>query len=126
METKWGDPKGSLWLRAAELRMNLTPAEKILWRHLSNERLGVKFIPQRPIGPYIVDFCCSDCNLIIELDGDSHAQDGAPEYDAQRTAYLEALGWTVIRYTNNDVERHLDAVLSDIFQHIDKRRKETP
>ncbi|MBU0692221.1 endonuclease domain-containing protein [bacterium] len=114
MHEKWGNPKGSLWQKAAKLRMNLTPAERILWGHLKEKQLGEEFIPQRPIGSYIVDFCCSEHNLIIELDGDSHAQDGVPEYDEQRTEYLESLGWRVIRFTNRDVTQNLEAVLNQI------------
>ena len=60
-----------------------------------------KFLRQKPIDNYIVDFYCSELCLVIEIDGDSHAE--AVEYDAARTKVLEALGLTVVRYTNDDV-----------------------
>ena len=118
MHEKWGSPQGSLWKRAAELRMNMTKAERILWSCLKLKQLGTKFIPQRPIGPFIVDFCCSECNLIIEVDGDSHGWDGGPEYDEDRSQFLKALGWNVVRYTNYDVLNGLNFVVDDITSHL--------
>jgi very-short-patch-repair endonuclease len=104
--------------------MNLTPAERILWRYLKNKQLGTKFIPQRPIGPFIVDFCCSEHNLIIELDGDSHNWDGEPEYDEQRSAFLEGLGWKILRYTNHEVRQNIEGVVTHIQMQIEGRDKE--
>jgi len=59
--------------RRRELRNNQTPAEKLLWKYISKEKIkGLKFIRQYSAGPYILDFYCSKIRLAIELDGDSH------------------------------------------------------
>lgn len=76
--------------QSRELRKTLTPAEKALWNKIRDHRLNDrKFRRQHPVGPYIVDFCCAELSLIIELDGDVHAFHEAG--DARRQAYfLEA------------------------------------
>jgi len=94
--------------RARQLRRAATPPEQILWSVLRGRRLGgLKFRRQDPIGPFVVDFCCRDQKLIVELDGMSH-EDKA-EYDRRRTQWLEQQGYRVIRVTNADVN-DLDAV----------------
>lgn len=93
----------------------MTPAERILWRRLRDQQVaGYKFRRQHAIGHYIVDFCCSSLKLIVEIDADSHA-DGMKQ-DAERTAFLERLGYRVIRFTNADVHRNLRAVLDAILE----------
>ncbi len=73
--------------RARELRQELTPAEKKLWQRLRNGQLnGAHFRKQRAVGIYIVDFFCAKSKLVIEVDGDSHADQ--IEYDAERTQWL--------------------------------------
>jgi very-short-patch-repair endonuclease len=99
--------------RAKELRREPTPAERKLWAYLRYDRLGgLRFRRQQPVGPFIVDFCCATRQLVIEIDGDSHAEQ--VEYDESRTAYLEEHGYTVIRFTNEDVQRRLDDVVAEI------------
>jgi very-short-patch-repair endonuclease len=99
--------------RAQELRKEQTPAERKLWAHLRYDRLGgLRFRRQQPVGPFIVDFCCAARRLVIEIDGDSHA--GQVEYDKARTAYLQERGYTVIRFTNEDVQRRFDDVMAEI------------
>jgi very-short-patch-repair endonuclease len=99
--------------RARELRRDQTPAKQQLWARLRSKQLyGLKFRRQHPIGQFIVDFCCVSCKLVIELDGDSHASQ--KEYDQGRTAWLESRGYRVIRFTNREVTRQLDAVLEAI------------
>jgi len=94
--------------RARQLRRAATPPEQILWSVLRGRRLGgLKFRRQDPIGPFVVDFCCRDQKLVVELDGMSH-EDKA-EYDRRRTQWLEQQGYRVIRVTNADVN-DLDAV----------------
>ena len=101
--------------RAEELRHPLTPAEAKLWQILRNRRLaGFKFRRQHPIGPFISDFYCAQAHLVIEIDGDSHAQQ--IEYDSSRTAWLEEQGYQVIRFTNLDIFNNLEQVLTKIVK----------
>jgi len=80
--------------RAKALRMQQTEAEKMLWRHLRNRQLeSCKFRRQHPIGKYIVDLVCIEKRLIIEIDGGQHMEQ--TEYDAVRSAFLEAQGYSV-------------------------------
>ena len=85
--------------RARQLRRDATPAERKLWRLLSRYRPA--FTRQLVVGPYIVDLACREAKLAIELDGSQHLDQ--QEYDGKRTAYLESIGWRVIRLWNSDV-----------------------
>ena len=71
---------------------------------------------QHVIAPYIVDFFCHEISLVIELDGSQHAMDDAVEYDAERTKFLEALGFKVVRYWNHDVLGNTEVVLDDLWR----------
>ena len=74
-----------------ELRQPQTPAEEKLWMHVRSRQLGgFKFRRQHPIGPFIVDFYCAACRLVVEIDGESHAEQ--VEYDLARTAWLNETG----------------------------------
>jgi very-short-patch-repair endonuclease len=98
---------------AKDLRRGQTPAERQLWACLRGKQLGgFRFRRQHPIGPFIVDFCVLSPRLVIEIDGDSHAEQ--VEYDESRTAYLEEHGYAVLRFTNEDVLRRLEGVLAEI------------
>ena len=103
---------------ARDLRGNPTPAEKKLWREvLSSNRLeGLKFLRQKPLGDYIVDFYCAEMMLAIELDGETHA-DRAAE-DAERTETLAKFGVQVVRYTNAEVIDNLDGVYEDLQRRV--------
>ena len=105
-----------LKLVASEMRKKQTPAEDHLWQSIKRKKLGAKFRRQTPIGPFIVDFYAPSANLIIEVDGKSHDQQ--VEYDAMRTAYLEYLGLTVLRFTNEDVFNRLHGVLEAISNYL--------
>jgi very-short-patch-repair endonuclease len=95
---------------ARELRGRETRAEGILWEAIRNRRLnGLKFRRQHPIGPFVVDFCCPDRNLAIELDGGVHAAQA--EHDTQREALLAAAGYRVIRFPNEAIYGDLPTVL---------------
>ena len=96
------------------MRKEPTDAERILWTHLRRNQLGVAFRRRHPIGPYIADFYSWDTGLVIEIDGDSHRSAEAKIYDEERTAYLEALGLTVVRFTNGAVQRRLTETLKTI------------
>lgn len=97
-------------LRARELRKNLTDAERFLWKHIRLRQVsGHKFRRQQPIDQFIVDFVCLERRLVIEVDGGHHQQQG--EQDAARTAYLEANGFRVLRFWNNEVLQQIEGVL---------------
>jgi very-short-patch-repair endonuclease len=105
--------------RARELRQTMTNAERRLWYVLRDRRLrGYKFRRQRPIGPFIVDFACLERRLIIEADGGQHSDN---EGDVRRTAWLEHLGWHVIRFWNNDILSNADGVAEEILAALKKR-----
>jgi very-short-patch-repair endonuclease len=97
------------------LRRNSTDAENRLWYYLRDRRFeGAKFIRQFPIGPHIADFACRNAHLVIELDGGQHS----PETDAPRTEAIEAFGYRVIRFWNNDVLANTEGVLEAIRQEL--------
>ena len=105
--------------RARSLRRKSTDAEIILWQHLRDSRLlGYKFRRQVPIGKYIVDFLCEDKAIIIELDGGQHME--RESYDQTRTDWLEAYGFRVLRFWNNDVMGNTDAVLERLLSILQK------
>ncbi len=101
--------------RARGMRKALTDAELKLWNELRAHRLmGLSFRRQMPIAGYIADFVCPAHRLIIEVDGSQHADAAVSAADHERTATFNALGWTVLRFWNDDVLRDLD----DVCAHI--------
>jgi very-short-patch-repair endonuclease len=100
------------------LRKNMPEPEKILWAKIRNKQLGVKFRRQHGVGRYIVDFYCAERKLVIELDGDSHYQDGAQEYDRIRDEFMQACGLQVLRFLNHDVTQNINAVLAQIIRTL--------
>ena len=76
----------------------------------------MKFRRQMPIKAYVVDFCCESARLIVELDGGQHAEHGSQ--DAKRTADLEAFGYLVLRFWNNDVLKNIDGVVEAIVATV--------
>jgi very-short-patch-repair endonuclease len=101
-------------VRARSLRETPTDAESLLWYHLRDRRLAnFKFRRQRPIGPYFADFACIEAKLIVELDGGQHVE--AAGYDENRTRFIEAQGYRVLRFWNNEVLAQTDAVRERIL-----------
>ncbi len=99
--------------KARELRLNATDAERRLWQHISNRQVaGVRFNRQVPIGPFICDIVARSAKLVIEVDGGQHAWQ--QRRDADRTRYLESLGFTVVRFWNNDVLERTEGVVQAI------------
>ena len=97
-------------LRSRDLRNNATDAERAMWMRLRSRQLrGIRFNRQVPIGPFIGDFVARTAKLVIELDGGQHAS--RSESDAQRTQFLEAQGYRVIRFWNNDVLTNIEGVM---------------
>jgi very-short-patch-repair endonuclease len=111
---KWSDIPHGHWERARQMRKEPTAGERLLWRHLPSGQLGVKFRRQHPISPFIVDFYAPDVNLVIEVDGDTHADNGQAEYDSERDRYLRKLGLQVIRYPDRAVKSNIENVMKDI------------
>jgi very-short-patch-repair endonuclease len=108
---------------ARRLRRDQTDAERVLWFRLRDRRLnGLKFKRQVPIDKYAVDFCCAEARLIIELDGGQHAT----RDESNRTAVLEAMGYLVLRFWNNDVLQNMNGVLEEILNAANRHPQEPP
>lgn len=104
---------GTLLERAKKMRKNPTPSEAKLWEALRDRKLGDKFRRQHPISNYIVDFVCLEKLLIVELDGEIHKYQ--MDKDAERQLLLEQKkGYTVLRFTNEEVLNNIDAILEQI------------
>ncbi|HEX7731849.1 MAG TPA: endonuclease domain-containing protein [Rhodanobacter sp.] len=103
---------------AKVMRFAQTPAEERLWYFLRAHRfLGLKFKRQKPLGPYIADFVCTERALVIEIDGSQHGDQVA--YDRVRDAWLAARGFTVLRFWNHDVLNRTESVLARIRQFVE-------
>jgi very-short-patch-repair endonuclease len=98
------------------MRSAATDAERKLWQNLRRANLGVKFKRQYVARGYIVDFCCPQQRLIIELDGGQHAE--SIEYDERRSSILARDGFRVLRFWNNDVLENIDGVLEIIMEAL--------
>jgi very-short-patch-repair endonuclease len=108
--------KREIFENAKELRKNQTEAEKALWELLRSRRCGgLKFRRQHPVKEFILDFYCHEYFLGIEVDGEVHENDMAKEYDQNRTAELESLGITILRFNNEEVLTNLEKVKSEIL-----------
>ena len=100
--------------RARELRKNFTLSEVLLWEELKNRKMyGYKFLRQKPVGNYIVDFFCNKLKLVIEIDGDSH-DEKKYGYDMQRQKWLVSKDLTVLRFDDLEVKKDMDNVLTSI------------
>ena len=99
----------SLVANAKRLRKNMTKEERHLWYDFLRA-YPVKFLRQKILGKYIVDFYCAEANLIVELDGSQHYEDDGQQYDMDRTAYLERFGIRVLRVPNNEVNQNFRGV----------------
>jgi very-short-patch-repair endonuclease len=105
---------------AQEFRHHAVPAESLLWKALRNRALGgFKFRRQHPVGPYIADMACVECQLIVEADGESHL--ASEEADARRSQFMEAAGWRVLRFWNTQMYDELDAVKEVIHAEYVRR-----
>jgi len=94
---------------AKQLRKEMTKEERHLWYDFLRT-YPVRFSRQKILGKYIADFYSAEAKLVIELDGSQHYQDGNAEKDAERSAFLEGYGLTVIRIPNNEVTRNFRGV----------------
>jgi len=98
------------------LRKNATPQEVMLWSRLRGDRMpGTKWRRQYSVGPFIADFYLPEKRIVIEIDGSQHYQDGAPEYDARRSKFLQEYGCKVLRFTNTDINTNIGGVVDMIW-----------
>ena len=112
---------------ARTMRTNATDVEHLMWQILRNKQfMNLKFRRQHVIKPYIVDFYCHEIGLVIELDGGQHGTDDGKEYDAERTKFLEALGFKVVRYWNDDVLSRTDVVLEHLWSICTELKSTSP
>ena len=94
---------------AKQLRRNMTREERHLWYDFLRT-YPVRFLRQKVLGSYIVDFYCAKAGLVIELDGSQHYEPDAVKKDAERTAFLEQYGLRVLRIANNEVNENFTGV----------------
>ena len=100
----------------------MTPQELFLWRKLRRKQIcGVQFFRQKPIGPYIVDFCAKSPKIVIELDGGHHFEDEQLENDQKRDAFLEAQEFIVLRFDNRSIMENWNGVGQMIMDAIIKK-----
>jgi very-short-patch-repair endonuclease len=102
--------------KARRLRRDETDAERRLWKHLWRHQLRVQFRRQHPIGPCIVDFCCIECMLVVELDGGQHEDHRAR--DEARTGWLAEQGFWVLRFSDREALMQIEAVLTEIQNRL--------
>ena len=103
---------------AKENRRRPTDAESALWIFLKNNGLGKAFKRQFIIGQYIADFACLEAKLIVEIDGGYHQLPQQQTSDEERQQWLETQGFTVIRFTNEEVIGDIENVLETIEQYL--------
>ncbi len=105
---------------AKELRKSQTNAEGLLWYYLKNKQLGgYKFKRQQPIDKYIVDFVCFEKKLIIELDGSQHNEDKNIKHDKIRDSFLRSLGFTILRFCNDEIFTNCFNILDFILHKLE-------
>ncbi|MBK7566478.1 MAG: DUF559 domain-containing protein [Chitinophagales bacterium] len=109
-------------------RKNSTKSEDVLWVHVLSSRkmMEYKFLRQRPIDIYIADFFCKDLKLIIEADGITHQAEGSFERDEKRTKRLNELGYTVIRFSDQEILGDTIKVMRSISEWIEIQEKNNP
>jgi len=104
---------------AKMLRKNMTNEEKHLWYDFLRT-YPVRFLRQKVIGKYIVDFYCAKVKLVIEIDGSGHFTEDGKEYDQQRTAFLEEFGLKVVRISNTEIHENFQGVCDHIHHIVEQ------
>ena len=106
--------------RARELRKNMTPEERHLWYDFLRT-YPVRFLRQKVVGGYILDFYCASVKLTVEVDGTQHYTPDQIQYDAERERYLNGWGITVVRVPNSDIRTTFSEVCTKIDQIVQTR-----
>ncbi len=106
---------------AKSLRKNMTKEERHLWYDFLRQ-YPIRFLRQKVIGQFIVDFYCPEVKLVIELDGSQHYEPIGLEKDTERTHYLSQYGIKVVRIPNNEVIKNFQGVC----QYIDMQVRQSP
>jgi len=110
---------------ARHLRRNMTDVERHLWHRLRERQIkGFKFRRQHPFREYVLDFVCLEAKVVIELDGSQHFD--VQSHDAVRTSKLEAAGFQVLRFWNNEVLGNIEGVLEVIWRSLPEEIKPPP
>ena len=105
---------------ARKLRKQLTPQERILWKLLRNHSFyGYEFRRQYVMGEYIVDFICRKKKIIIEIDGGQHNTPDEILYDNKRSAFLNSLGYRVLRFWNSDIDKNIEGVYKTLLKEFE-------
>jgi very-short-patch-repair endonuclease len=110
--------------RVREYRQNSTNAEEILWQYVRDRRLGWKIVRQKPVilnyfgkkRAFVADFYCKEARMVIEIDGNVHAQQ--MDYDSLRTFLLNQKGLRLIRFTNDEVKNNSNGVVQKIQDNL--------
>ncbi|MBR6424929.1 MAG: endonuclease domain-containing protein [Oscillospiraceae bacterium] len=102
---------------AQRLRREMTKEERRLWYDFLKQ-LPVTVNRQKVIGHYIVDFYCASAKLAIELDGSQHYEDKGAASDRERDHVLNQRGITIVRYSNNDLNKDFDGVCADLLRRL--------
>jgi len=111
-------------LKRQQLRRNITKAEAIIWQKLRCKQIeNCKFRNQYSVEQFVLDFYSPEIKLAIEIDGESHFQEGAAQYDNERQIFIESAGINFLRFTNNQVYENLNGVLETIAQKIRELRQ---
>jgi very-short-patch-repair endonuclease len=106
-----------------QLRNNAPQAESLVWSKLKGKQLlGYKFRRRYSVGPYVIDFYCPALKLAVEIDGDSHFEEGAKDDDCSRQAFIESFGIQFLRFTNEEIRNNLEGVLAAIAQVVQQRK----
>lgn len=104
------------------LRRDQTPTERMLWRYLQRKQiLGLKFRRQHGFGCYVMDFYCPTIRLCIEIDGEVHNDEKVKKKDEDRTTFLNSKGITVLRFSNEEIEKNCQQVAEQIKEFINSK-----
>jgi acetylglutamate kinase len=117
-ENMYYGASASVFKKAEELRINMTSAERIIWKHVHINPWKLKFRRQHPISNFIADFYCHHIKLVIEIDGDIHGVEEIKQYDAAREQSLKELGLNILRFKNDEVFKNTNVVLEKIDETI--------
>ena len=109
-----------LSMAAAELRKEMTKEERHLWYdYLSG--YPIRFYRQKVLGKFIADFYCAKAKLVLELDGAQHYEGSGPDWDRERTQFLERYGLLVVRIPNNEINQNFAGVCAYIDNLVQDR-----